>query len=88
MYPVSTKGAISSQLKKLTRKGTPTFQQASEPSSFPFEDRISGFPPSWGVVQIANVRKLEINICQVDIVSFILTSWYLDTIQPAQNGAL
>ena len=81
MYPISTKGAISSQLKKLTRKGTPTFQQASEPSSFPFEDGISGSPASWGVVQIANVRKLEINICQVglaldpsNIVSFILTA--------------
>ena len=62
MYPVSVKGAVSTQLDKLTSKGTPTFKTASEPDLFPFEDMsISGGPPPWGVVQIGNVREPKIN---------------------------
>ena len=68
MYPVSTKGAVSTLLERLTSKGTPTFAQASNPDVFPFENNsVSARPPQWGVVQIGNVRELSINMGQVGL---------------------
>ena len=77
MYPVSTKGAVSTLLERLTSKGTPTFAQVSNPDIFPFENSsISTRPPQWGVVQIGNVSDLSINIGQVGLALF-----------PSNNGS-
>ena len=73
MYPVSTKGAISSSLQNLTSPGSSSLEKALEPDLFPFENPyVSGGPPPWGVVHIGNVSQSLFSIGQVGLSSLPL----------------